>query len=414
MTFDLIGFSSLLFVSLIYLIIANQKPHIANILLTALGLRVFSIIINNNNIISIPDSYGDTDEFFFAAVEYSNQSFLNLFSSYPGLGSFVISWLVAFLFLIIGQSELMTQSISLFFGVGTVYLGWLIANKIWNKKVANKVGWFTALFPTLILYSSLFLREAYIYFFLLLAINSCIDWVKSKSFGSLFKVIVYFIILIHFHGPLIMGLIVFLIYAVIGNLKKALIILKDLKINLNQLLFISLFIISSTIFIMKGVAVPKIGGLTDIFQKEDNILDRITAKNMAFNKGDAKFPEWLLPKSNIEVIYKAPFRVIHFLYAPFIWDIKKPSHFLGMFDSFLYIYLSYLIFSNRKKIFSDPIFKIIFFILLTYIIVYGISVGNFGTGIRHRSKFVMLLILLAAPLLPKFTLSKKKNLDLKE
>ena len=39
---------------------------------------------------------------------------------------------------------------------------------------------------------------------------------------------------------------------------------------------------------MKGVAVPKIGGLTDIFQKEDNILDRITAKNMAFNKGDAK------------------------------------------------------------------------------------------------------------------------------
>ena len=149
-------------------------------------------------------------------------------------------------------------------------------------------------------------------------------------------------------------------------------------------------------------------------EKENKeLLEYGRTQNMAFNKGGAKFPEWLLPKSNIEVIYKAPFRIIHFLYAPFIWDVKKPSHFLGIFDSFLYIYLSYLIFSNRGKIFSDPILKIIFFILLAYIIVYGISVGNFGTGIRHRSKFVMLLILLAAPLLPKFTLSKKKNLNLK-
>ena len=44
-----------------------------------------------------------------------------------------------------------------------------------------------------------------------------------------------------------------------------------------------------------------------------------------------------------------------------------------------------------------------------YIFVFGIGVGNFGTGIRHRSKFVVLFILLAAPLLKKVILSKNQK-----
>ena len=40
-------------------------------------------------------------------------------------------------------------------------------------------------------------------------------------------------------------------------------------------------------------------------------------------------------------------------------------------------------------------------------LVFGIGVGNFGSGIRHRSKFVVLFILLAAPLLKKFFYQKE-------
>ena len=217
MAFDLIGISSLLFVVLIYLTVAIKKPSIANILLTALGIRILIIIFGN--ILSLPDNYGDVDEFLFRAIDYSEQGFLNLFSLYPGFSSFFISWLIALLFSIFGPSELMAQSLSLFFGVGSVYLGWKIACKIWNKKIANKVGWVIALFPTLILYSGLILRETYTCFFLLLALNSCIDWVKTKSYISLISVIVYFIIGTHFHTPILFGLIAFLILVFIENFK---------------------------------------------------------------------------------------------------------------------------------------------------------------------------------------------------
>tara|TARA_B110000285_G_C14641416_1_gene387782 strand:- start:339 stop:566 length:228 start_codon:yes stop_codon:yes gene_type:complete len=71
------------------------------------------------------------------------------------------------------------------------------------------------------------------------------------------------------------------------------------------------------------------------------------------------------------------------------------------------MYLTYLIFCNRKAIWRNPATRVILIIFLTYIFTYGIGVGNFGTGIRHRSKFVIIMLILAAPLIKKFIFLKK-------
>lgn len=36
-------------------------------------------------------------------------------------------------------------------------------------------------------------------------------------------------------------------------------------------------------------------------------------------------------------------------------------------------------------------------------------IGNFGMGIRHRTKFVAALIMLAAPLIPRLVLLRRKS-----
>ena len=115
-----------------------------------------------------------------------------------------------------------------------------------------------------------------------------------------------------------------------------------------------------------------------------------------FNKGTAKYPSWLVPESTSELIYKSPFRIIYFVFSPFPWDIMKYSHLIGMFDGFIYIYLSYLIWCNRSQILADTSLKIILMLLITYLVVYGIGVGNFGTGLRHRSKFAVMFVILAS------------------
>jgi VIT1/CCC1 family predicted Fe2+/Mn2+ transporter len=55
----------------------------------------------------------------------------------------------------------------------------------------------------------------------------------------------------------------------------------------------------------------------------------------------------------------------------------------------------------------DPAARAVLIILFGYFFVFGLAVGNFGTGIRHRAKFVAALIVLAVPMLPKLVLRKK-------
>ena len=69
--------------------------------------------------------------------------------------------------------------------------------------------------------------------------------------------------------------------------------------------------------------------------------------------------------------------------------------------------MAYLIFYNREVILKDPALCIILSILICYFFVFGIGVGNFGTALRHRSKFIIELIIIAGPFIPKLLISKK-------
>ncbi len=64
---------------------------------------------------------------------------------------------------------------------------------------------------------------------------------------------------------------------------------------------------------------------------------------------------------------------------------------------------------NLKTIWNDPSLRLILIILLAYIIVFSVAVGNFGTSIRHRSKFTSVFLLLAAPFVKSLILSKNKK-----
>ena len=93
-------------------------------------------------------------------------------------------------------------------GVPTNY--WL-TKKLWGEDNAIKVGWILALFPTLILYSVLTLREVYSCFFILVAMIGVVNWVKFGGYKSIVLAMTGFIGATFFHGVLLIGGIFFLI-----------------------------------------------------------------------------------------------------------------------------------------------------------------------------------------------------------
>ena len=151
--------------------------------------------------------------------------------------------------------------------------------------------------------------------------------------------------------------------------------------------------------------VPYLGNLEYLID-----IEVITNKSVVNVAGVAAYPEWTKAKNISELIYKIPIRGVYFVFAPFPWNVTQTRHIIGMLDGLLYMSLAFIILMNIKKIWSNFTLRIIFIILISYIAIFSIGVGNFGTGIRHRSKFAFIFIFLAAPFVRNFTLLKKNKL----
>jgi 4-amino-4-deoxy-L-arabinose transferase-like glycosyltransferase len=392
---ELIGFTSIALVCMFTYLLSLRYPDISKILLWALFVRVVVLLIGHY-ITPLPDSTADAESFEGFAWDLGGNGFSQLLSSYLGPDPYFISWFIGIFYSLFGRSILMAQSISLFFGIGSIFLGIILAKKLWNERIANTVGWVIAFFPSLILYSVLVMREAYICFFILLGLYGVVSWIKTDRVLFLFIATIGFIVATFFHGAMITGLIIFgFIFCLISFIR----LLKSLfsfQINLKVFTFFLIFLTFFGFYLSNKIHVPYLG----TFQKGSN-LEVLMQKTELSTAGDASWPKWTVIKSPFELVYKSPVRAMYVIFSPFPWDVKKTKHLIGMLDSFIYIYLSFLILLNIKFIWRDPALRVILIILLFYIFIFGIGVGNFGTGIRHRSKFAVIFILLAAPLLKR-------------
>ena len=404
LTADLSGFAAICFVSFITYFIALRWPDISKIIFTALIVRVLLILIGYY-FFNLPDTKADAIGYEVEAWNMAKGGFFNVFENYTGPSSKFYSWVMAFPYSLFGRSILIIQSIGLLFGVGSVFLGCLLAKKIWDEHTAIKVGWVLALFPSLVLYSVIPLKEVYCSFFLLVATINIVNWVDTKNLNFAILSIGGFVVAGFFHGPLFLGGIMFAFIVLISILKGSIKSLSILQIKLKSLIAIILIILFFLAYISNEIYLPYLGRFEssiDLSYWIQNISNRMT--------GEASYPGWLNVEKTTELFYKSFFRLLYFLFSPFPWDIKGLGHLIGMFDGFLYLILSYFIFRNRKSIWENPALRIILLIFTAYLFVYGIGVSNFGAGIRHRSKFVIEIILLAGPFLPKFIFFNKNKL----
>jgi hypothetical protein len=246
------------------------------------------------------------------------------------------------------------------------------------------------------------LREAYVCYFLLVALIGVVDWVKTENFKSIFLSIIGFTGAIYFHGAMAIGAITFVIIVGVVSLKQLIKKFLNFKINIKVFISFVFFLILFSLYVSNYIQIPYIKNFD--FMTDYGVL---IEKSKISTRGVASYPEWTTVNKPVELIYKVPIRSLFFLYSPLPWEIKEIKHFVGFFDALLYFYMSILILLNLKIIWKNPALRIILLILLSYLIVFGLGVGNFGTAIRHRSKIVILIILLAAPKIKKFIFDKK-------
>jgi hypothetical protein len=396
---DLLGITALLFIALCALLCAFRWPAAAKILWVAFTVRAVAALFHFY-VAPLPDSGADAERFERVAWEWAQGGFGEALGHFPGPNSYFISWIIALFYTATDRSLLLAQSLSVLMGTGTVLFGWLLARDLWGERIAMKAGWVLVFFPTLVLYSAITLREAYIWFFVVLGLLGVVRWARAGGKRPLLLAAFAFVGATFFHGAMIVGLLMFSGIVLWRSLKRLMQGLMRSKLPISAVTLILLALLPLSAFFGGLISVPKLG---DISQVSDvKVIIEKTVKSTRSSGGaedGAAYPAWTVPNSPIELIYKAPIRATYFAFSPFPWDVRKPGHLIGMFDGLLYLALAFLMWRNRKAIWADPAARTVLFILLGYLVVFGIAIGNFGTGIRHRAKFVVMLIALAAPYL---------------
>lgn len=403
---EILGVVGLGFVAIFTLFCSLRWPFLSKVLLVAFMLRSFFSVFNAY-ILPLPDSTADARTFERVAWEWSQGGFIHAVHQITGPDSYFISWIISVLYAATDRSLLMAQSVSMLFGMGTVLLGSLLAKELWGLGASIKAGWMLACFPTLILYSALVMREAYIWFFVLVAFSGVVLWAKRGNLRYIFLALSGFIGAAFFHGAMFVGAVFFMLYLGGHALKKLLFSLSRLRVHLFSLLLVGGVVVALFGYVASGISLPKIGSFQQAMS-EEQIIRIVESRTLGSGgEGGALYPEWTQPTSTAEVFTKAPVRMAYFLFSPFPWDVRNPAHLIGLFDGLLYVLLVFILWRNRRAIWANPAARAMLFIMLGYVLVFSFGVGNFGTGLRHRAKFVAGLIILAAPLLPMLRVNRQ-------
>jgi len=207
----LLGWLTLLVVTLTITLITRKHPETSNFIFVALILRSLAVIFDEY-FFSLPGSSMDAYTFEQFAFRYSENYGLNIFSQMFNGDSYFLSKIISIFYTLLDRSPMMAKMLSVGFGTATVFLIYRLTLILWGSRAALKVGWFITFFPTLILYSAIIMREIYVIFFLTYALISCVNFIDKYKFIYFLKSFFGFFIAAFFHGPMILGFFIFLIY----------------------------------------------------------------------------------------------------------------------------------------------------------------------------------------------------------
>ena len=391
---------------LIY-VMTIRWPLLKNIIWIGALLRILAALIHFF-IFQLPDGKIDAVKFENYAWSFSQMPFNDYLLSFKtNTLALTFTWVLSLIYRLFGRSPLLLQCISIFIGVLCILLvyklSFLLSN---NEKKAKQSAWILAVFPTVILYNSLILREVFVMFFLLLAFIYFAKWYISKNVNFGILTLVCFIPLYYLHSALILGAITFFAIFFIESIGFF-----KIRYNQNKFSIIHAILLSVTplvtlylFTILPGIKIPYLGKFDDIFT-----FSRILFQTKVTNFGGSVYPDWLSPKSPLDFFLLIIPRLGYLLFSPFIWDLRAINHLLGFVDGLLYLFVFYwiakgILFEKHKQIITR-----ILIILIPLLIVYSWGVGNFGTALRHRVKFIPVFIAISTIYVPKITLTKKSE-----
>lgn len=228
------------------------------------------------------------------------------------------------------------------------------------------------------------IREGSMYYLIVLGVYHFLKWFeKYNPIYIVLTILPIYIASLYHEGALY--ILPAMIYAFLFYDKK-----KE-KINFN---FINIM------FLIVAV----IGAVIIVTQNADSFLDKTNAET----GGGSTYLAALEINSPLQFIMYAPIKGFYLLYSPMPWLIRGGLDIpTFVFDTCLWGYATYTILRNFRKI--DTKYKMLFLAIFVAGMVYGMGTHNTGTAMRHRNKFMSLMLISYIGVKDKYIDSKKEQ-----
>lgn len=406
-------FQDILFVIFSFItIFVVSPPKIRSVILISFIIRIVFVFVDIY-FIPLPEAHAGSDAPMFESIAFQwSQMGLPWLLSHFTSGSLMYSWIIALIYSFIGRNLFVVQGINALFGAFIVLNVYLIGKELWSYREAYLAAIISSLFPTLVYFSVILLREIPVIWSFTLGVYFIVVWFKRIDLRSLIVGVVLFLLSLGFHTAMIYSLLVLIIPVIIlliSTVKNG--YPKSLSKFLSEILVLSL----AFIFIYKtSWGLEKIGGIISNNTTPPVSINRFkmilsTLINYLTNvekiaaRDRAAYLTTLQIRGFLDFFWQTPIKVIFFLFSPFVWQVRIPLDLFGFFDSLLYIIMGLIILFSLRKIFKNSSALLVFFFLLVGVVLFALTTSNYGTALRHRAKFSPLMIVLCVPFLSQYT-----------
>ncbi|MEM3714771.1 MAG: glycosyltransferase family 39 protein, partial [Nitrososphaeria archaeon] len=167
-----------------YLVVILSPKETRVIILVAFTLRLILLLVNSY-LFTLPEVIGsDAGMFEATALNWSQNGLAWLFNNFTS-GAFLYSWFIAVFYVIFGHNPFLIEFINVLFGTFTVLVVYLICGEIFSRKEALISAFITSIFPSLVYFSVVMLREAPAVFFFTYGTYLLLKWFKEGYVGYL-------------------------------------------------------------------------------------------------------------------------------------------------------------------------------------------------------------------------------------
>lgn len=352
------------------------------ILVGGLMLRMAALYYDRT-IALLPFNTMDARSFHKLAVETANALPATLLEHFTGFYSQVLG----VIYYIFGPYQFWGHFLNISFimlaTTKLIDIADLIGLTVKNKKLMLAL-WLYMPIPFLMGYA--LLREASIYYFVVLSIYHFLKWTKEYRLWDMVIAILAVIIGAKYHDGLIAIAVPYL-YAFLFYSRKR----QKIKINV---LNIGCIIIALVLF------------LSFIGSEEGQ---EYIEKTNAETGGGSSYLTSLKVETPVEFLFAGPVKAGYLIYSPMPWLIRGGMDILTFcLDSTFWIYTTYLFFKNYRQVESR--YRILVLCILLGGFVYGMGTLNTGTAIRHRNKLMPLTLVLMIAIRNKLDSEKGENL----